>query len=231
LYWDIIYKTARKYSKCNNISKIIDDNYFNETPYIYSIIIINTKMIKKPHEYIIKITYDFNKMDTKIDFGNTEGEGNIFVDRIHDYITIYENIKELEKTKTSLYDDFKKYKKASDLAQYNKIAIKHADLISSSEGKKALELNNKPGYIDTFKYNYYDLAKMNPEILENISTLINSNDYKYYAVDNNYNIINSYTTTELIKFTKKYSKNTSYPITIIDYIIFSKLQQKNNINI
>jgi hypothetical protein len=188
-------------------------------------------MIKKPHEYIIKITYDFNKMDTKIDFGNTEGEGNIFIDRIHDYITIYENIKELEKTKTSLYDDFKKYKKASDLAQYNKIAIKHADLISSSEGKKALELNNKPGYIDTFKYNYYDLDKMNPEILENISTLINSNDYKYYAVDNNYNIINSYTTTELIKFTKKYSKNTSYPITIIDYIIFSKLQQKNNINI
>lgn len=231
LYWDIIYKTAKKYSKCNNISKIIDDNYYNETPYIYSIIIINTKMIKKPHEYIIKITYDFNKMVTKIDFGNTEGEGNIFVDRMHDYITIYKNITELEKKKKDLYDDFKKNNKKTDLAQYNKVAIEHATLISSSYGKKAIELHNKPGYIETFKYNYYDLDKMNPEILENISTLINSNDYKYYAVDKNYNIIYSYTTTELIKFSKAYSKNTSYPITIIDYIIFSKLQQKNNINI
>ena len=45
LYWDVIYKTARKNSKCNNISKIIEDNYYNETPYIYSIIILNTKII------------------------------------------------------------------------------------------------------------------------------------------------------------------------------------------
>ena len=72
---------------------------------------------------------------------------------------------------------------------------------------------------------------MNPDIVQGISTLINSNDYKYYAVDKNYNIIHSYTTTELIKFTKAYSKNINFPITIIDYIIFSKLQQKNNINI
>lgn len=231
LYWDSIYKTARKHSKCNNISKIIDDNYFNETPYIYSIIIINTKMIKKPNEYIIKITYDFNKMATKIDYGNTEGEGNIFVDRIDEYVAIYKDIGTLEKKKTDLDDQVKKERRRSDLAQYNKVSVDYATLISSADGKKALDLNNKPGYINTFKYNYYDLNKMNPEILKNISTLINSNDYKYYAVDSNYNIVYSYTTTELIKFTKAYSKNTSYPITIIDYIIFSKLQQKNNINI
>lgn len=231
LYWDVIYKTARKNSKCNNISKIIEDNYYNETPYIYNIIIINTKMIKKPHEYVIKITYDFNKMVTNIDYGNIEDEKYIYVDKLNYYIGVYNTIKDLDDKKTKQNILMKKTKKASDLAQYNKIAIDHATLISSEEGKKALELHNKPNYIETFKYNYYDLNKMNPEIMENISVLINSNDYKYYAVDKNHNIINSYTTSELIKFTKKYSKNTSYPITIIDYIIFSKLQQKNNINI
>ena len=231
LYWDTIYKTAKKYSKCNNISKIIEDNYYNETPYIYSIIIINTKMLKKPSQYLIKITYDFDKMSTAIDFGNTKDEGKIFVDRIHDYIEIYKTIKNLETEKTKIYAQFKRTQNRSDLTQYNKISIDLANLINSSEGKRAIELNNNPEYISTFKYNYYDLNIMNSDIIQNISTLINSNDYKYYAVDKNYEIIYSYTTTELIKFTKAYSKNTNYPITIIDYIIFSKLHQKNNINI
>lgn len=231
LYWDTIYKTAKKYSKCNNISKIIEDNYYNETPYIYSIVIINTKMIKKPNQYIIKITYDFNKMTTTTDFGVTKGEENIFVDRIHDYVEINKKIKELKERKDKLYSTLKTTENRSDLAQYNKISIDLATLLNSSEGKRAVELNNIPEYIDTFKYYYYDLNKMNPDIIQGISTLINSNDYKYYAVDKNYNIIHSYTTTELIKFTKAYSKNINYPITIIDYIVFSKLQQKNNINI
>ena len=73
-YWDTIYKNAKKYSKCNNISKIIEDNYYNETPYIYNIIIINTKKIKKPSDYVIKITYDFNKMIVDVDYGNIDGE-------------------------------------------------------------------------------------------------------------------------------------------------------------
>ncbi len=72
---------------------------------------------------------------------------------------------------------------------------------------------------------------MNSDIIEDISTKINSANYKYYAIDNNYNIINSYTTNELIKFTKGYSNNSYYPITIIDYIIFSKMHQKYNINL
>jgi hypothetical protein len=78
IYWDIIYKGAKKYSKCNNISKIIDENYYNETPYVYNIIIINTKNIKKPSDFIIKITYDFNKMVTYIEYGNTEDEKKYF---------------------------------------------------------------------------------------------------------------------------------------------------------
>jgi hypothetical protein len=253
LYWDTIYKTAKRCSKCNNISKIIDENMYTETPYVYSIIIVNTKKIKKLSEYIIKITYDFNKMETKIEYGNTEGEDrthiyhpfyktnmgydnsegdeSVFVYRMNDYKTILEDLKALEKKKIELMAVVKKSNKRSDLAEYNKVMLEYTRIIKSKEGKKAIELNNNDGFLNSFNYNYFNLEKMKPGIIEDISTRINSNNYKYYAVDKNYNIVYSYTTGELIKLTKNYSKNSKYPVTIIDYIIFSRIQQSKNINI
>jgi hypothetical protein len=253
LYWDTIYKTAKRCSKCNNISKIIDENMYTETPYVYSIIIVNTKKIKKLSEYIIKITYDFNKMETKIEYGNTEGEDrthiyhpfyktnmgydnsegdeSVFVYRMNDYKTILEDLKALEKKKIELMAVVKKSNKRSDLAEYNKVMLEYTRIIKSKEGKKAIELNNNDGFLNSFNYNYFNLEKMKPGIIEDISTRINSNNYKYYAVDKNYNIVYSYTMGELIKLTKNYSKNSKYPVTIIDYIIFSRIQQSKNINI
>ncbi len=230
-YWDIIYKKAKKYSKCNNISKIIDELYYSETPYIYNIIIINTNNIKKPADFIIKITYNFNNMTTNIEYGKTDNEENIFIHRKNDYIDILDDIKKLEEKKEILNKKARISKKNDDLLAYNETAIEYSLLINSEDGKKALELNNNKEFIDTFKYMYYNLDIMNYGIIEDISTKINSNNYKYYAVNKNYNIIHSYTTDELIKFTKEFSNNSNYPITIIDYIIFSKTHQKNNINI
>jgi hypothetical protein len=228
IYWDTIYKTAKKYSKCNNISKIIDENYYNEIPFVYTIIIINTKMIKKPEEYIIKISYDFNKMETNIEYGDNYvksiSKDEVFIDSIDEYIEINAEIKEKEEL-------LKSANIKGDSIQHNKNAIEYSTLINSEKGKKALELNNKPNFINSFKYNYYDLNKMSSDIIKDISLQINSNDYKYLAVNKNLKIIHSYTTNELIKFTKEYSKNKNYPITIIDYILFSKLQQKNFNNI
>lgn len=234
-YWDTIYKNAKKYSKCNNISKIIDDNYYNETPYIYNIIIINTKKIKKPSDYIIKITYDFNKMVVDVDYGNIDGEENIFMYRMNDYAGIIKTITDLNQEIARLDTEYKKTNTNSNLLLYNKAVINRSLLMYSKDGKKAFELqnelNNDKDFINSFGYKYFNLEKMTFNTIEDISTRINSNDYKYYAVDKNYNIVHSYTTNELIKFTKGYSDNENYPIAIIDYIIFSKIQQKNNINI
>ncbi len=243
LYWDTIYKSAKRCSKCNNISKIIEENYYLETPYVYTIIILNTKNIKKPTEYVIKIKYDFNKMETNIEYGDTlnkDGNSNsnsggesesVFIHRVHEYRLIHEDIKKLEELKDKLHTAFKQSKKRSDLEEYNLVAGEHARIVGSKEGKRAIELNNNKALIDSFNYTYYNLEKMGPDIIEDISTRINSNDYKYYAVDKNYNIIYSYTTNELIKFIKGYSKNKNYPETIIDYIMFSKIQRGKNINI
>ena len=241
IYWDAIYKSAKRSSKCNNISKIIEENYYTEFPYVYTIVIVNTKNIKKPADYIIKIKYDFNKMETNIEYGDTiskDGSGSgsssgdsIFIHRIHEYALIYEDIKRLEEKKEELYATFKRDKNRRDLEEYNKVAVALAKIVSTKEGKRAIELNNNKGLVDSFNYTYYNLEKMGPDIIEDISTRINSNDYKYYAVDKNYNIIYSYTTNELIKFIKGYSTNKNYPETIIDYIIFSKIQRTKNINI
>ena len=234
-YWDIIYKKAKKYSKCNNISKIIDEIYYSETPYIYNIIIINTNNIKKPADFIVKITYDFNNMTTNIEYGKTENEENIFIYRKKDYMDIQEDIEELEIKRDELNKLLAKSKTYDVSLLYNETVDEYSQLINSEDGKKALEFKNKKNenekFIYTFNYKYYKLDIMNYGIIEDISTKINSNNYKYYAVDKNYNIIHSYTTDELIKFTKEFSDNSNYPITIIDYIIFSKTHQKNNINI
>lgn len=237
LYWDTIYKTARRCSKCNNISKIIDENNYTETPFVYTIVIVDTKKIKKLNDYIVKITYDFNKMETNIEYGNTKGgessesSESVFVYRMNDYLTILEDLKALEKKKNELSVLMKQTNKRSDLDEYNKIALEYTRIMKTPEGKKAIELNNNGGFINSFNYKYFDLQSMKPDVIENISLRINSNNYKYYAVDKNYNMIYSYTASELINFTKNYSKNSNYPITIIDHIIFSKIQQGKNITI
>jgi hypothetical protein len=239
VYWDTIYKTAKKSSKCNNIAKIIDENVYTETPYVYTIIIINTMRIKKLSEYIIKITYDFNKMETRIEYGNTEGEDAIFQYRINDYKRVLEDINALKQQLKDLEEEQPK-NEVNEVyrAEKKRITLELLELQNSDEGKKALQLEklqsdskNKKEFYDSFDYKYIDLNTMKPDVVEDLSIKINSNTYKYYAVDKDYNMIHSYTTSELIKFTKGFSDNVNYPMSIIDYIIFSKIQRDKNVNI
>ena len=232
LYWDTIYKTAKKYSKCNNISKIIDESVYTETPYVYTIVIINTKRIKKLSEYIIKITYDFNKMDTSIEYGNMEGEDTIFKHRINDYKEISKRIIDLETRKKEL--EALATRNEAQNVELRDIRLELLEIKNTEEGKIAYSLKDlteeKRTFHNSFNYNYLNLTTMKSDIIEDISTRINSNDYKYYAVDKDFKMIHSYTTSELIKFTKGYSQNEYYPMSIIDYIIFSKLQRDKNDN-
>lgn len=236
LYWDTIYKTAKKYSKCNNISKIIEESAYTDTPYVYTIVIINTKRIKKLNEYIIKITYDFNKMDTSIEYGNMEGENTIFQYRINDYRAIIEEVDILEKRKDELEKNIAKTDE--DNNELSSIKLRLIEIMNTDEWKKAKKYlvplkdsNEQLKFYDSFDYKYINLTTMKPDIIEDISTRINSNNYKYYAVDKDFKMVHSYTTSELIKFTKGYSQNENYPMSIIDYIIFSKIQRDENINI
>jgi len=75
LYWDNIYFDAKKLSKCGRILRIIEDNTFKKKPYVYSIILIdNNSLDTKPSNNILKITYDFMKMKTIIEYNKTNSK-------------------------------------------------------------------------------------------------------------------------------------------------------------
>lgn len=77
LYWDSVYKNAKRISNCNNIMKIIDENSVSKTPYIYSIIIINSdKIALSSHNFLIKITYNFKAKNTRFEYGTDRGKDN-----------------------------------------------------------------------------------------------------------------------------------------------------------
>jgi len=69
LYWDNIYFDAKKLSKCGRILKIIEDNTFKKKPYVYNVILLdNNSLDTKTSNNILKITYDFMKMKTIIEY-------------------------------------------------------------------------------------------------------------------------------------------------------------------
>lgn len=69
LYWDNIYSGAKKLSKCGRILTIIENNTYKKKPYVYNIIILdNNSLNTKVSNHIIKITYDFMKMKTSIEY-------------------------------------------------------------------------------------------------------------------------------------------------------------------
>jgi hypothetical protein len=81
LYWDTVYKNAKKTSKCHEISKIIEENTSNKYPFLHTIIIFNNDKIDKSiSKYFLKIIYDFEKMKTTIDYGNDNGKDDNLID-------------------------------------------------------------------------------------------------------------------------------------------------------
>jgi len=74
LYWDNIYTDAKKLSKCGKIINTIENNNRMKKPFIYNIIIINNELIDTTtSKYVLKITYDFMKNKTVIDYGTDDG--------------------------------------------------------------------------------------------------------------------------------------------------------------
>jgi hypothetical protein len=177
-------------------------------------------------------------MDTSIEYGNMEGENTIFQYRINDYRAIIEEVDILEKRKDELEKNIANTDE--DNNELSSIKLRLIEIMNTDEWKKAKkylvplkvkDLNEQLKLYDSFDYKYINLTTMKPDIIDDISTRINSNNYKYYAVDKDFKMVHSYTTSELIKFTKGYSQNENYPMSIIDYIIFSKIQRDENINI
>ena len=252
LYWDNIYTDAKKLSKCGKIINTIENNNRNKKPFIYNIIIINNDLIDTTtSKYILKITYDFMKKKTVIDYGSDNGDykdGSESFKHTNPYIQDF-NLKKREldylndekdrltKEKDRLViikDDLKYSTKQSEIAD---IDVKISNIIKSisrinTDIPKATEkledikkLNND--LIEAQKrlvFYYFNLKTMKSEKIENIdANILNEEKFKYILVDDNNNKLPyDETSRDLIKFTKIYSKNEKYNINIINDIIYAK---------
>ena len=144
LYWDSVYKNAKKISNCNNIIKIIEENKVSKTPYIYNIIIINhDKISLSSHNYLIKIIYNFKSKKTKIEYGTDTGtDNNVFNSMGPEYDKILNTVKMLEDDSSNNKNIKNEY-----LNNYNKLY----DLITKSDEIDEKNLNIK--LIDIFDDN------------------------------------------------------------------------------
>jgi len=103
LYWDNIYTDAKKLSKCGKIINTIENNNRMKKPFIYNIIIINNDLIDTTtSKYILKITYDFMKNKTVIDYGTDDGnygDGDEIIEAQKELVFYYFNLRTMKSEK------------------------------------------------------------------------------------------------------------------------------------
>jgi hypothetical protein len=217
LYWDNIYTDSKKLSKCGTLINIIEDNNKKKNPFVYNIIIMNNDLINtSTSHYVLKLTYDFIKNKTTVDFGTDKGtyEDGVLSFKKPDYVSLL---------KSYNYDLEQITKELIDMSDGDDKTKKEKDKETIERNIKELE-KLRDNSIKDSAFFYLNLKTMKSEKIENIDPdIINTETYKYLLVDE-YNKKISYdkTSKELIKFTKNYSNNEFYNINVINDIIYAK---------
>ena len=230
LYWDNIYTDAKKLSKCGKIINTIENNNRIKKPFVYNIIIINNDLIDTTtSKYVLKITYDFMKKKTIVDYGTDYGDYNDGSESFKkpDYNFVLNNkrrvLDSLKDEKAKLENELVKLddKDADYIAKNTAIDGK----ISDKTGQIKIAQNE---YIAALQkrlvFYYFNLRTMKSEKIENIdANILREERFKYILVDDNNNKLPyDETGRDLIKFTKIYSKNENYNINIINDIFYAK---------
>jgi hypothetical protein len=217
LYWDNIYTDSKKLSKCGTLINIIEDNNKKKNPFVYNIIIMNNDLINtSTSHYVLKLTYDFIKNKTTVDFGTDKGtyEDGVLSFKKPDYVSLL---------KSYNYDLAQIIKELKDMSDSDDKTKKKKDKETIERNIKELE-KLRDNSIKDSAFFYLNLKTMKSEKIENIDPdIINTETYKYLLVDEyNKKIPYDKTSKELIKFTKNYSNNEFYNINVINDIIYAK---------
>ena len=239
LYWDNIYTDAKKLSKCGKIINTIENNNKNKKAFVYNIIIINNDLIDTTtSKYILKITYDFIKKKTIVDYGTDDGD---YSDGSESFKKPDYNFELNNKNRVldSLKGENAKLEKELDkldkeAVDYNtkkteidtKINNKNIQIERAQDEYNYIKALNDP-IIEAQKklvFYYLNLKTMKSEKIENIdANMLGEERFKYIIVDDNNNKLPyDETGRDLIKFTKIYSKNEKYNINIINDIFYAK---------
>jgi|UniRef100_A0A6C0LBE2 hypothetical protein len=239
LYWDNIYTDAKKLSKCGKIINTIENNNKNKKAFVYNIIIINNDLIDTTtSKYILKITYDFIKKKTIVDYGTDDGDYSDGSEsfkkpdynfELNNKKRVLDSLKgenaKLEKELDKLdeeADDYNTKKTEID----TKINYKTEQIKQAQDEYNYIKALNDP-IIEAQKklvFYYLNLKTMKSEKIENIdANMLGEERFKYILVDDNNNKLPyDETGRDLIKFTKIYSKNEKYNTNIINDIFYAK---------
>jgi hypothetical protein len=221
---------------------IIEENNKKKKPFVYNIIIINNDLINtSTSHYVLKITYDFIKNKTVVDFGTDKGnyEDGSESFKKPDYLSLLQSysgkLNNLTETKEKLETEKNKLNEKLVKTQHEDVELTkitedlrviETDISPiKNEYNKLISLIEKEEAIsDKAFFYYFNLKTMKSEKIETIdANIINSETYKYILVDEyNNKVPYGESSKELIKFTKNYSKNEYYNINIINDIIYAK---------
>ena len=242
LYWDNIYTDSKKLSKCGKLINIIEENNKKKNPFVYNIIVMNNDLINtSTSHYVLKITYDFIKNKTIVDFGTDKGnyEDGSESFKKPDYLTLLKSysgkLNNLKETKNNLNNEIEKLddiiqKTSTQEANLEKLRIdlttitSELSTIQNEYDKLMILIKKDEEKADKAYFFYFNLKTMKSEKIETIdANIINSETYKYILVDEyNKKVPYEESSKELIKFTKNYSYNEFYNINIINDIIHAK---------
>ena len=242
LYWDNIYTDSKKLSKCGKLINIIEENNKKKKPFVYNIIVMNNDLINtSTSHYVLKITYDFIKNKTIVDFGTDKGnyEDGSESFKKPDYLTLLKSysgkLNNLKETENNLNNEIKKLdniiqKTSTQEANLEKLRIdlttitSELSTIQNEYDKLMILIKKDEEKADKAYFFYFNLKTMKSEKIETIdANIINSETYKYILVDEyNKKVPYEESSKELIKFTKNYSYNEFYNINIINDIIYAK---------
>jgi hypothetical protein len=149
LYWDNIYTDSKKLSKCGKIINTIENNNKNKKPFVYNIIIINNDLIDTTtSKYVLKITYDFMKKKTIVNYGTDNGyytDGSESFKK-QGYISLKDNENKLlnkNRDNDEKRQDLANKELTQALAIYNTAITNEGSAITELDTEKAIKIDSK----------------------------------------------------------------------------------------
>jgi hypothetical protein len=202
-------KYLNNYNKLYDLitkSDEIDENNVNKK--LIDIFDNNKNSIKNEIIDFIKI-YNAEKAETAI---------TIF-SKYHN--KIYEDPGDINKIKKYIKNIYNELIALLEITSYKSMKLAKINLIKNSElYKRALNYKKNKGNYKIF--NYFDLNTMNSMSINKINMAsLNSAKYKFVCIDKDGEVIKTYTSNKLVEFTKEYSNNNNYSISIIYNILFA----------
>jgi hypothetical protein len=237
LYWDHVYRTAKKLSRCSKINMIAYQNRDKDKyPFVYVIMIINESNLDAVlDKYVLKLEYNFVKKTTNAILGETE--------YVNEVLLVEENIStavskiDAVKTASKNYDDANALYPtdvSSDICNLLK-AGDHDKTKCDDKLNKQQILNGAKNLLSAelakSQFTYFDLGRMQSKKLESINkTLITDRKYKYICMTPDNKILKTEIARELATFVRDFGMNDKtdiYPL----HSVLTAVEKSKEVNV